>query len=142
MSDIYAMQRANGDWFALDYHGRFRVPLFLSSHDAMMARMRNFGMLLFKPVALDARLLKEMVPVGSAGDVEFWLVNDPLVSLNRGHLVEHAQLALLMHSPIELEGVPSYGNRFHKPMLATPPRNDIKATENWEGEGGKYAKCA
>jgi len=142
MSDIYAMQRANGDWFALDDRGRFRVPLFLSSHDAMMARMRNFGMLLFKPVALDARLLKEMVPVGGAHDVEFWLVKDPLVSLNRGRLVEHAQLALLMHSPIELEMVPWTGNTFHIPMLTTLPQNDIKATENWEDERGKYAKCA
>ena len=25
MSDIYVMQRANGDVFALDDHGRFRV---------------------------------------------------------------------------------------------------------------------
>jgi hypothetical protein len=142
MSDIYAMQRANGDWFALDDHGRFRVPLFHSSHDAMMARVRNFGMLLFKPVALDARLLKEIVPVGGAGDVDFWLVNDPLVSLKRGHLVGHAQLALLMHSPIELEMVPRNGNRFHIPILTTLPQSDRKATENWEDEGGKYAKCA
>ncbi|HKZ78631.1 MAG TPA: hypothetical protein VJ124_10035, partial [Pyrinomonadaceae bacterium] len=121
---------------------RFRVPLFHSSQDAMMARVRNFGMLLFKPVALDARLLKEIVPVGGAGDVDFWLVNDPLVSLNHGHLVEHAQLALLMHSPIKLEMVPCNGNRFHVPTLTTLPQSDSKATENWEDEGGKYAKCA
>jgi hypothetical protein len=49
MSDIYVMQRANGDVFALDDHGRFRVPLFNSSSDASLARLRNFGMLLFKP---------------------------------------------------------------------------------------------
>jgi hypothetical protein len=142
MSDVYAMQRANGDWFALDDHGRFRVPLFHSSHDAMIARLRNFGMLLFKPVALDARLLKELVPVGGAGDVDFWLVNDPLVSLNRGRLIEHAQLVQLMHSPIELEMVPRNGNRFHIPVRTTLPKIDSKATENWEDEGGKYAKCA
>jgi hypothetical protein len=142
MSDVYAMQRANGDWFALDDHGRFRVPLFHSSHDAMIARLRNFGMLLFKPVALDARLLKELVPVGGAGDVDFWLVNDPLVSLNRGRLIEHAQLVQLMHSPIELEMVPRNGNRFHIPVLTTLPKIDSKATENWEDEGGKYTKCA
>ena len=59
MSDIFAMQRANGDWFALDHHGRLRVPLFHSSHDAMIARLRNFGLLLFKPVVLDARFLKK-----------------------------------------------------------------------------------
>jgi hypothetical protein len=31
MSDIYVMQRANGDVFALEDHGRFRVPLFNST---------------------------------------------------------------------------------------------------------------
>jgi hypothetical protein len=96
MSDIYAMQRANGDWFAMDDHGRFRVPLFHSSHDAMIARSRNSGMLLFKPVALDARKLKEIIPVGGGTDVDLWLVKDPLLSLKRGCMVEDAQLALLM----------------------------------------------
>ena len=62
MSDIFAMQRANGDWFALDHHGRLRVPLFHSIHDAMMARLRNFGLLLFKPVMLDALFLKKSFP--------------------------------------------------------------------------------
>ena len=96
MSDIYVMQRANGDVFALDDHGRFRVPLFNSSSDAFLARLRNFGMLLFKPVQLDADLLKQLVPLGGAAEVDFWLVNDPLINLNRGRLVQPAQLALLM----------------------------------------------
>ena len=122
MSDIYAMQRANGDWFAFDDNGRFRVPLFHSSRDAMTARSRNWGMLLFKPVALDARLLKELVPVGGGIDVDFWLVNDPSISLNRGCLVERAQLALLMRNPIELQMVPRNGNSFHLPGLSTLPQ--------------------
>src|SRR5689334_6782991 len=95
MSDIYVMQRANGDVFALDDHGRFRVPLFNSSSDAFLARLRNFGMLLFKPVQLNAALLKELVPVGGAAEVDFWLVSDPLINLNRGRLVQPEQLALL-----------------------------------------------
>lgn len=98
MTAIYAMQRANGDWFALDDHGRLRVPLFNSSQDAITARLRNVGMLLFKPVALDARLLKAIVPVGDESGVDFWLVNDPSVNLNRGHLVGHAQLAVLVQN--------------------------------------------
>jgi hypothetical protein len=142
MNDIFAMQRANGDWFALDEHGRFRVPLFHSSHHAMLARSRNFGMLLFKPVALNARLLKEMVPVGGAAEVEFWLVNDPLVSLERGHLVEYAELAKLIHGPVELQTVPRNGNSFPIPALAILPQIDSKSTENWEDDGGRYAKCA
>jgi hypothetical protein len=52
-------------------------------------------MLLFKPVPLDAGLLKQLVPVGGAAEVDFWLVNDPLINLNRGRLVQPEQLALL-----------------------------------------------
>ena len=36
MSNIYVMQRANGDVFAVDDHGRFGVPLFNSSSDAFL----------------------------------------------------------------------------------------------------------
>lgn len=99
MSEIYAMQRANGDWFALDDHGSFRVPLFHSSSDGLTARLRNFGMLLFKPVVLDSRLLEELIPRGGGSAVEFFLVNDPLINLNRGSRVEYAQLASLVSKP-------------------------------------------
>jgi len=57
------MRRANGDWFALDDDGKPRVPLFHSSHDAFMARLRNFEMLLFSPIALDDQLLSENIHV-------------------------------------------------------------------------------
>lgn len=113
VSDIYAMRRANGDWFALEQHGRFCVPLFHSSHEAMMARLRNFGMLLFKPVALDSRLLKEIVPVDGARDVDLCMVKDPFASLNRGCLVEPAELVLLMNDPVKRQTVPRNGNGFH-----------------------------
>src|SRR5260370_21653933 len=96
MKEIYAMQRANGDWFALMDHGRFRVPLFHTSHDAMMARLRNFGMLLFKPVVIDARLLQEIKPAAGGSDVDFCMVSDPFASLSRGSQIAYAQLALLI----------------------------------------------
>ena len=96
MSDIYAMQRANGDVFALDNKGRFCVPLFHSSGDAMTARMRNGDMLLFKPVALDARLLRELRPKDGQNNVELLLVKDPLRSLKRGDQVDHAELTLMV----------------------------------------------
>lgn len=124
MSDIYVMQRANGDVFALDHHGRFRVPIFHSSRDAKIARSRNWGLLLFKPVALEAGLLKELVPIGGRSDVDFWLVNDPLISLNRGCLVQHAQLALLIGNPIELQTIPRNGNSFETPSLGTLPQSN------------------
>ena len=96
MSEIYAMQRANGDVFALDNKGRFCVPLFHSSRDAMTARMRNGDMLLFKPVAVDARLLRELDPKGGQNNVDLLLVKDPLRSLKRGDRVDHAELVLIV----------------------------------------------
>ena len=96
MTDIYAMQRANGDVFALDNKGRFCVPLFHSSRDAMTARLRNPDMLLFKPVAIDARLLSELRPKGGQNNVDLLLVKDPLRSLKRGDQVDHAELTLIV----------------------------------------------
>jgi hypothetical protein len=142
MSDLYAMQRANGDVFALDDHGRFRVPLFHSTHDAMMARLRNLGMLLFKPVALDARLLKEIVPVGGAAELDFWLVNDPLINLKRGRLVQPAQLALLVGNPIQLKAVPRNATTVETTTPSTSLNGNSKAPAVWEDEGGLDSKCA
>src|SRR6185436_12610451 len=105
MSDIYVMQRANDDVFALDDHGRFRVPLFNSNSDAFLARLHNVGMLLFKPVPLDAGLLKQLVPVGGAAEVDFWLVSDPLINLNLGRLVQPQQLDLLMATQLHLKTI-------------------------------------
>lgn len=112
MNDIYAMRRANGDWFTLEDHGRTRVPLFHSSHDAVMARVRNFGMLLFKPVALDAQLLKEIAPAGES-EVDFCMVNDPFASLKRSSRMKHSELAVLMDNHLEGQTVPSNGNGKH-----------------------------
>lgn len=95
MSSLYAMQRANGDWFALDDGGRFRVPVFSSRRGGMLARVTNRGMLLFEPAALDGRALKELVTTDGAGEADFWLVDDPFTSLSRGRLIDRAQLSLL-----------------------------------------------
>ena len=141
MSDIFAMQRANGDWFALDHHGRLRVPLFHSSQDAMIARLRNFGLLVFKPVLLNARFLKEIVPLPGEDEVDFCMVDDPFVSLNRGSTVGRIQLALLIRRPDEHENITN-GNTFRAPDLSALPQSDNQATETWEDEGGTYAKCA
>lgn len=141
MSDIYVMQRANGDVFALGDHGRFRVPLFNSRSDGLQARLRNFGMLLFKPVQLDAGLLKEVVPVGGAAEVDFWLVSDPLINLNRGRLVQPEQLALLMGNPVKLKPVSGNATSDETPSRNRPHGN-TNATAVWEDEGGRYSKCA
>ncbi len=96
MSSLYAMQRANGDWYALEDRGRFRVPLFSSRQGGLMARVNHWGLRLFKPVALDVRALGELVPADGVGETDFWLVDDPFTSLKRGRLVNRAQLSLLV----------------------------------------------
>jgi hypothetical protein len=96
MDGLYAMRRANGDWFALDDRGRFRVPVFSSQWDGMLARVSHWGMRLFKPVALDGRALEELVPPDGVGDTDFWLVEGPFTGLSRGRLIDRAQLALLV----------------------------------------------
>jgi len=103
MSEIFAMQRANGDVFALDHNGGFCVPLFHSTSDAMTARSRNTDMLLFKPVALGDRLLQEIAPQRNGSDVALLLVNDPLRSLKHGRLIQHADLVLLVGRGIARE---------------------------------------
>lgn len=140
MSDIYVMQRANGDVFALDDHGRFRVPLFNSSSDAFLARLRNFEMLLFKPAPLDAGLLKQLYPAGGAAEVDFWLVSDPLINLNRGRLVQPEQLALLMRNPVKLKTISGNANSDETPSLSMPPHSASNATAAWEDAGGRIRK--
>jgi hypothetical protein len=98
MSNLYAMQRANGDWFALDDSGRFRVPVFSSHWGGMLARVSNWGMRLFKPVALDGRALGELVPTDGVSETDFWLVDDPFTGLGRGRLIDRAQLSLLVRA--------------------------------------------
>ena len=123
MSDLYAMRRANGDWFALEDDGRLRVPLFHSSQDAMMARLRNFGMLLFEPVALDARLLTEIAPTGKS-NVDFCMVNEPFDSLHRGARLERSELALLMNSPMQVQAVDPNGNGKHASATVRSSQNE------------------
>ena len=142
MSDIYVMQRANGDVFSLDNHGRFRVPLFNSSSDAFLARSRNSEMLVFKPVQLDAGLLKQLVPAGGAAEVDFWLVNDPLINLNRGRLVQPEQLALLMRNRVKPKTVSGTATSDETTSLSMSPHSDSNTTAAWEDEGGLYSKVA
>jgi len=101
MSSLYAMQRANGDWFALDDEGRLRMPVFHSSSAAMSARSSHWGMFLFKPMVFDERALKELASEEGVGNLCFWLVDDPFVNMSRGRSLDHAQFDLLMHNAPE-----------------------------------------
>ena len=95
MSSLYAMQRANGDWFAVKNDGRLRVPVFRSNSEAMQARARNSGMMLFKPVMLDEQNLDDLLSTDT-GTACFWLVNNPSINLSNGRPLEHAQLITLI----------------------------------------------
>lgn len=91
MKTLFAMRRANGDWFALDDRGSFRVPLFHSSGDAMVARSRDSGMECFKPVLLDAAALTNLTTTDE-NKACFWLITDPLMKLSRGRALDRHQL--------------------------------------------------
>ena len=96
MNRMYGMQRANGDWFALNDGECLRMPVFQSHGGAMQARSLNPGMLLFKPVALDERALNGLAQTETEAAACFWLVNDPSNNLRRGQPLEHSQLVLLI----------------------------------------------
>lgn len=95
MKTLFAMRRANGDWFALDDQGSFRVPLFHSSGDAMLARSRDTGMECFKPVVLDAAAFENLTTTDE-GKACFWLVTDPLRKLSHGRALDRQQFEQFM----------------------------------------------
>jgi hypothetical protein len=96
MKTIFAMQRANGDWFALDQNEGFRVPIFSSNREAMQARAFNVEMLVFKPVLIDERALSDLAPVNGQAATHFWLVNDACVNMKRGAAMNHSDLATMV----------------------------------------------
>ena len=97
MKNLFAMRRANGDWYALDDNGRFRVPVFQSSGEAMVARSNDSGMECFRPVALDAAALANLTSTDE-GKGCYWLVADPLRKLSRGQSLDHKELEQLINN--------------------------------------------
>ena len=107
-----------------------------------MARLRNFGLLLFQPVVVDALFLQEIVPLPDEDEVDFCMIDDPFANLKRGATVGRRELALLIRPGDEHENIASNGNRFHASDPGALPKSDRQATETWEDEGGTYAKRA
>jgi hypothetical protein len=97
MNSLFAMRRANGDWFALDDRGSFRVPIFHSSKAAMVARSQDPGMECFRAVVLDKDAFANLTTTDE-GKACFWLVADPLMKLSHGLPLDHHQLARLMQN--------------------------------------------
>ena len=96
MNSIYAMQRANGDWFALEDGASFRVPIFSGGGEAMQARAFNVEMLVFKPVFLDENALKDLAPRNGDRPAYFWLVENGSTNMKRGVALKHEQLTPLV----------------------------------------------
>ncbi|MEP6911421.1 MAG: hypothetical protein ABI923_01630 [bacterium] len=107
MSSLYAMQRANGDWFALDDRSGFRVPVFHSNSHAMMARARDSGMECFRPAVFDQGAIKGLTTRDGEA-VSFWLVDNPLIKLSRGRAMDQGQMTVLMREmaarPVDQNG--------------------------------------
>jgi len=95
MTILYAMRRANGDWYALDDKGSFRVPVFHTSGDAMVARSRDAGMECFRPVQLGPVAFKNLSTTDE-GKASFWLISNPSLRLSRGQEFSIQQLEQFM----------------------------------------------
>ena len=94
MSNLYAMRRANGDWFSFEDDGKLFVPVFHNTHDAFMARLRSVEMLVFSPIALTTRFVGEIVDEQTAA--QFCMISNPFASLNRGASLQSAQVRALI----------------------------------------------
>lgn len=77
-----------------------------------MSRQRNFEMLLFSPVQLNASLLNEMVNVSGGNKIDFVMVNDAYVQLNRGMPMQFSELISLVGSSHEYQAIPKNENGF------------------------------
>ena len=91
MNSIYAMRRANGDWFSLKKHDGLRVPVFYDEAETIRARTFNVEMQVFKPTALDGGALHDLVE-DSEKPSHFWLVELGCPTLKRGQALTHSQL--------------------------------------------------
>jgi hypothetical protein len=93
VNSVYAMQRANGDWFAQQRPEGLRVPVFESTSEAMQARSFNVEMLLFSPVRVDEKALTQLVSAEGEPAAHFWLVKHGSTNMKRGALLPFADLA-------------------------------------------------
>ncbi|MFN2533510.1 MAG: hypothetical protein ABR555_19690 [Pyrinomonadaceae bacterium] len=97
MRNVYGMRRANGDWFALDHGGEFRVPLFDNLREAMNARACNTEMLVFQPALLDAAAIKNLIRAAGAS-AHFWIVADECTTMKRGRLLAATDLSTFVET--------------------------------------------
>jgi hypothetical protein len=107
---MYAMRRPGGGWYAVENRAGVHVPIFRSRGDAARARVRNWRMLFCKAVRLDERAVKDLATTEGETLMDFWLVDDPAVRLERARSVDHGQLARLIYG-VEEQGSAADGGR-------------------------------
>ena len=95
--NLYGMQRANGDWFAIREPSRFRVPLFASVDEAKSARAFNVELLVFSAALFDERALKQVAQLEENRAVYFWLVDESSRNMRRGIALERDQVELMLN---------------------------------------------
>jgi hypothetical protein len=130
---MYAMRRANGDWFAFPVDGNLRVPVFRSITGAWRVRAKTPDLMLFSPAPLDERALEDLGSADDGRPIGFWLVDeeDPAADLRLGHPLEYLQLATL-------EGV----NELPRPRWRGLRRQEDKRIRSCDENGVKSLKLS
>ena len=95
--NLYGMQRANGDWFAIREPTRFRVPLFSSVDEAKSVRAFNVELLVFSAALFDERALKQVGQFEENRAVYFWLVDESSRNMRRGVALEREDVELMIN---------------------------------------------
>jgi hypothetical protein len=95
--NLFGMQRANGDWFAIREPSRFRVPLFSSVDEARATRAFNVDLLVCRAVLFDERALKQVAEREADRSVYFWLVDQYSRNMRRGIALERDQLKVMLN---------------------------------------------
>lgn len=94
MGDLYAMRRANGDWFGFDDHGLLRMLIFHNSSGAMISRSRHSELECFRPMVFDERVLK--ILAAETNIPGFLIVDEPLLNLKKSRRMSFDQFTKFM----------------------------------------------
>lgn len=96
MNDVmYAMQRANGEWFTTEIEGRLCLPVFRNFTAAQRVHARIADLMVYLPQPLDSVTLETLKR--SRNDIGFWLVDefDPNAELTPGHWLTESELVVI-----------------------------------------------
>lgn len=90
MQTLYAMQRANGDWFTMNINGKTCIPLFRNSFLAERAYTTMGEFLVYRPHMFTQKELNQVTAAKNQSSPVFWLVdeNDTALNLRHGTLVD------------------------------------------------------